>query len=56
MFSHISELSIGIKVGTFVVVSLPKCDPRPQLRWIDLNPSMHLPTLMEAIMQFGKSV
>ena len=54
MYSHISELSIGIRVGALVVVSLPKCDPRPHLRWIDLNPSMHLPTLMGALTPFGK--
>ena len=29
MFSYKFELSIGIKVGTLVLVSLPKCDPWP---------------------------
>ena len=29
MFSYIFELSIGIRVGTLVLVSLPKCDPWP---------------------------
>ena len=29
MYSHIFELSIGIRVGTLVLVSLPKCDPWP---------------------------
>ena len=29
MFSHKLELSISIKAGTLVLVSLPKCDPLP---------------------------
>ena len=28
MFSHILEHSIGIRWGTLVLISLPKCDPR----------------------------
>ena len=44
MFSHIFELSIGIRAGALAVVSLPKYDPRPFLRWIDLNRLIH--TLM----------
>ena len=27
VFYHKSELSVGVKVGTLVLVSLPKCDP-----------------------------
>ena len=50
------EHSIDIRAGAFVVVSLPKCDPRPFLRWIDLNRLMLPYTLMGAIMLFGKSV
>ena len=56
MFSHKFELSIGIKAGALVVVSLPKCDPKPFLGWIDLNRLMLLHTLMGAIILFGKSV
>ena len=37
VFYTLIELSIGIKVGAFAVISLPKCNPRPLLRWIDLN-------------------
>ena len=29
VFYTLFEHSIGIKAGTLVVVSLPKCDPRP---------------------------
>ena len=29
MFYHKSELSVGVKVGTLILVSLPKCDPCP---------------------------
>ena len=37
MFSHKFELSIGIKAGALVVVSLPNCNPRPLgLLWIVL--------------------
>ena len=37
VYSHIFELSIGIRVGALVVISLPKCDPRPlSLLWIVL--------------------
>ena len=50
------ELSIGIRAGALVVVSLPECDPRPILRWIDLNLLTLLHILMEATMHFGKSV
>ena len=56
MFSHIFELSIGIRAGTLAVVLLPKCDPRPFLRWIDLNRLMLLHTLMGAITLDGKSI
>ena len=56
VFYTLIELSIGIRAGAFVVVSLPKCDPRPLLRWIDLNHLMLLHTLMGATMHFGKSV
>ena len=28
MFSHILEHSIGIRWGTLVLISLPKCDPK----------------------------
>ena len=55
MFYTLIEHSIGIKVGSLAVVSLPKCDPRPFLRWIDLNRLMLLHTLMGATMLFGKS-
>ena len=37
-------------------ISLSLCDPRPCLRWIDLNPLMYLLTLMGVIMHFGKYV
>ena len=37
VFYTLIELSIDIKVGVFAVISLPKCNPRPLLRWIDLN-------------------
>ena len=37
MFSQIFELSISIRVGTLAMVSLPTFDPRPCLRWTDLN-------------------
>ena len=56
MFSHKFELSIGIRVGKLTVVSLPMCDPKPFLRWIDLNHLMFYHTLMGAIMLFEKSV
>ena len=56
MFYTLFELSIGIRAGAFVVVSLPKCDSWPLLRWIDLNHLMLLHTLMGATMHFGKSV
>ena len=52
----IIEHSIGIRAGALAVVSLPKCDPRPLLRWIDLNCLMLLYTLMGAIMLFANSV
>ena len=29
MFYHKSELSVGVKVGILILVSLPKCDPWP---------------------------
>ena len=56
MFLHKFELSIGIKADILTVVSLPKGDPRPLFRWIDLNHLVLLHTLMGAIMLFGKSV
>ena len=34
MFLHIFELSIGIRAGTLVLVSLPKCDPWPLLYFV----------------------
>ena len=37
MFSYNFELSICIRAGTLTVVSLLKCDPRPFLKWINLN-------------------
>ena len=56
MFYKLIELSIGIKVGTLAMVSLPKCDPKPLLRWIDLNRLMLHHILMRATMHFGKSI
>ena len=56
MFYTLIEHSIGIRVGALVVVLLPKYDPRPFLRWIDLNRLMLLHILMGATMHFGKSV
>ena len=56
VFYTLFELSTNIRAGALVVVSLPKCDPRPLLRWIDLNRLMLLHTLMGATMHFGKSV
>ena len=44
MFYKLIEHSIGIRAGAIAVVSLPKCDPRPCLRWIDLNRLMLLHT------------
>ena len=41
---------------TFFWISLSLCDPRPHLRWIDLNPSMRLLSLMGITMHFGKYV
>ena len=43
VFYTLIELSIGIRAGALTVVSLPKCDPRPLMRWIDLNHSMPPP-------------
>ena len=37
VFYTLIEHSIGIRAGALVVASLSKCDPRPFLRWIDLN-------------------
>ena len=37
VFYTLIELSIDIRTGARALVSLPKCDPRPFLRWIDLN-------------------
>ena len=34
MSSYILELLIGIKAGTLVLVSLPKCDPWPLLYFV----------------------
>ena len=45
-----------IRVGALVVVSLPKCDPKPLLKWIDLNHFMLLHILVGATMHFGKCV
>ena len=56
MFYLLIELSIGIRAGAFAVVSLPKCDPRPLLRWIDLDRLLLHHILMGATMHFGKSV
>ena len=45
MSSHKSELSIGIRAGTLVLVSLPKCDPWPLVCFamdITLYASMHV--------------
>ena len=56
MFYTLIELSIGIRVGALAMVSLPKCDPRPFLKWIDLNRLVLLHILMGATMHFGKSV
>ena len=42
------EHSIGIRAGALAMVSLPKCDPRPFLRWIDLNHLMLLHIFMGA--------
>ena len=45
MFSHIFEHSIGIRAGTLVLVSLPKCDPWPLVCFamdITLYASMHV--------------
>ena len=56
MFYTLIELSIGIRVSTLAVVSLTKCDPRPFMRWIDLNHLMLHHTLMGATMHFEKPV
>ena len=55
VFYTLIEHSLGIRARALAMVSLPKCDPRPFLRWIDLNRLMLLHTLMGAIMPFGKS-
>ena len=31
MFYTLTELSIGIKAGTLILVSLPLCDPSPHI-------------------------
>ena len=56
VFHTLIELSIGIKTGALAVVSLPKCDPIPLLRWIDLNHLMLHHILMGSTMHFGKSI
>ena len=45
MFSHTFELSIGIKAGTLVLISLAKCDPWPPMLIVmdsALYASMHV--------------
>ena len=45
MFYTLFELSVGIIVGTLVLISLPKCDPWPLVLFTmdsDLYASMHV--------------
>ena len=56
MFYTLIELSIGIRAGALAVVLLPKCNPRPLLRWIDLNRLILHHILKGATMHVGKSV
>ena len=56
MFYTLIELSIGIRAGALAMVSLPKYDPRPLLRRIDLNHLRLHHILMGETMHFGKFV
>ena len=42
MFYTLTELSIGIKAGTLILVSLPLCDPSPHIE-MDRSQSLNAP-------------
>lgn len=56
MYLHKSELSIGTRVGALIEFHYPSVIQDPKVRWIDLNPSMLLHSLMGVTMIFGKYV